>query len=161
MSLDRRIETARLVLEPVPLAAAAALVDGRAVPGLLAAPGWPHADTLDGLRMDLEQGEEARTGWFITLRGSGEVIGDCGWRGGPDEDGEAEIGYGLAAPYRGLGYGAEAVEGLIGWCREQPGARRLSATVLPDNAPSRRLLERLGFRPDGLTGDSLRYVLPW
>lgn len=159
MSADRRLHTERLILDPIPLAVAQALIAGRPVPSLRAGPGWPGADTFGGLRLDAALGDEERTGWFILLRSTGEVIGDCGWRGGPDFRGEAEIGYGLAAPYRGRRYGSEAVAALVAWCRGQPGVRRLSARVLPDNTPSRRLLAGLGFRPDGADGEHLRYVL--
>lgn len=157
---DRRIDTPRLTLDPVPLGAAYALLRGQPVRGLRAAPGWPQADTLAGLGLDVALGDPARTGWFIRLRTDGAVIGDCGWRGGPDPNGEAELGYGLAAPFRGQGYGAEAVGGLAGWCAAQPGVRRLVARVLPANVPSRRVLIRLGFVLDGPDGEYLRYYLP-
>ncbi|MEP6463844.1 MAG: GNAT family N-acetyltransferase [Frankiaceae bacterium] len=157
---SRRIETARLVLEPIPLATAQALVAGRSVPGLIAGSGWPKPDTLDGMAMDVAADDEHRTGWLIVLRDTGEVIGDCGWRGGPDAAGDAEVGYGLAAPFRGQGYGTEALAGLVRWCSWQPGLRRLVAEVLPGNTPSRRLLEGAGFVLLGSVDGHLRYVRP-
>ena len=57
----------------------------------------------------------------------------------------AEIGYGLAAPYRGQGLGAELVGLLTAWVLDQPGATRVVAEVLADNLPSRRALERNGY----------------
>lgn len=152
------------MLEPIPPASAAALLAGAPVPGLIAAAGWPQPDTLDGLAMDLAieaaPGEPSRTGWFIVLRASGEVIGDCGWRGGPDSDGAVEIGYGLAGPSRAQGYGTEAVGALLRWCTAQPGVRQVVAEVLPGNDPSRALLERLGFVLAGGDGEYLRYGYP-
>lgn len=130
------------------------------MPGLVAGAGWPQPDTLAGLAMDVAAGEQSRTGWFIVLRSSGEVFGDCGWRGGPDAAGEAEIGYGLAAPWRGHGYGTEAIGGLLRWCTAQPGVRRLVAGVMAGNEPSRRLLARLGFEPAGVEGGYQRYAYP-
>jgi ribosomal-protein-alanine N-acetyltransferase len=153
----RVLRTPRLRLEPIPLPVAAALVEGRDA-GLLAGVGWPHADSLDGLRMDLALGDPERTGWFVVLRETGEVIGECGWRGGPDPAGEAEIGYGLAAPYRGRGLGAEAVGALVDWCLAQPGVDRLTARVLPGNVASRRVLERLDFLEAGSEDGQVRYV---
>ena len=154
----RRIETARLVLEPIPLASARALLGGCPVTGLVAAPGWPSADTLHGLALDVATEDPSRTGWFVTLAGTGQVIGDCGWRGGPDCNGDAELGYGLAAPFRGFGYGTEAVGGMVRWCATQPGVLRLIAEVRPGNTPSRRLLERLGFALIEAGGEHLRYA---
>lgn len=155
---DRALSTPRLVLTPIALETAAALVAGTES-DLLHGRGWPHEDTLSGLRMDLANGRADETGWFISLRDTGEVIGDCGWRGGPDADGSAEIGYGLAAPYRGRGYGTEAVRALVDWAVRQPGVRRLTADVLEHNTPSRRLLERLGFVVRETVPPYVRYVL--
>lgn len=154
----RELATPRLVLTPIALETAAALVDGRES-GLRHGRGWPHEDTLSGLRMDLAGGRPEATGWFVSLRDTGEVIGDCGWRGGPDAAGSAEIGYGLAAPYRGAGYGTEAVGALVGWAVRQPGVRQLTAEVLEHNTPSRRLLERLGFTALAPAPPYVRYAL--
>ena len=64
------ISTPRLVLVPVAPETAAAIVAGD-LTGIAAGSGWPHADTLDGLRMG--------GGWLVTL--DGVVIGDCGTHG--------------------------------------------------------------------------------
>jgi len=87
----------------------------------------------------------------VTLRDGptpGAVIGECGWKGGPDPEGSAEIGYGLAPPWREQGYGTEAVGAFAGWALRQPGCYRLLAEVHEGNAASRRLVERLGFTLD-------------
>jgi RimJ/RimL family protein N-acetyltransferase len=114
------------------------------------APGYPHADTADGLGMWVEHGGPDDGGWFVTLAADGRVIGDCGTAGPPDDEGRQEIGYGLAAPFRGQGLGTEAVRLMADWLAEQPGIRSLTADVEVGNDASRRLLERLGFR---LTGE--------
>ena len=92
------LQTARLRLEPVPGEVARAIVAGEE-PGLVVADGWPHEDTADGLAMAIESGYPP--GWLI--RADGVVIGDCGIHGPVDAAGCVEIGYGLAAPYRGRG----------------------------------------------------------
>lgn len=142
------IVTERLLLVPLRLDVARRVVAGD-LSGIRAATGWPHADTLDALRGFAEHGSPGETGgWLVTLRNDGTVIGDCGWHGGADESGTAEIGYGLAAPYRGQRYGVEAVAGMVDWSLRQPRVRRLVAETLADNLPSRRILERLGFTID-------------
>jgi RimJ/RimL family protein N-acetyltransferase len=136
--------TERLVLLPQTLDSARALLAGEDT-GLLLADGYPHADTFDALRMFVEHGEtEQDGGWFVTLT-DGRVIGDCGTLGWTDEHGRVEIGYGLAAPYRGRGYGTEAVRVLAHWVAAQPGVTAVTASVEVGNVASRRLLERLGF----------------
>ena len=136
-----RIATARLVLAPVSQDLASAVVAGD-VSTLAAGEGWPHADTLDGLRMALAHGHAP--GWLVTLEGV--VIGDCGTHGEPDATGDVELGYGLAEPYRGCGYGTEVVIGLSSWLLGQSEVRRVVARrVAVENTPSRRALERAGF----------------
>jgi [ribosomal protein S5]-alanine N-acetyltransferase len=82
--------------------------------------------------------------WLVTL--DGVVIGDCGTVGLVDAAGEIEIGYGLAAEHRAVGFGSELVVGLSDWLLTQSDVRRVVARgVLADNTPSRRALERAGF----------------
>jgi RimJ/RimL family protein N-acetyltransferase len=57
-----------------------------------------------------------------------------------------EVGYIFAPEYGGQGYATEAVRALLDLAFEDLGARRVVARVDARNAPSRRLLERLGLR---------------
>lgn len=148
----------RLVLVRQTREAVLALLEGRDC-GLPLAEGYPHADTLDGLRLGVEHGEpdwSQQGGWFVTLKEDGRVIGDCGTHGGVDDEGRVEIGYSLAAPWRGRGLGTEAVTALVDWVAGQPGVRVVEASVQVGNQASRRLLERLGFT---LTGERDRQWL--
>jgi RimJ/RimL family protein N-acetyltransferase len=140
------------VLRPVPPALGGALLAGD-LSGVAAGEGWPHADTVDGLRAALREGAPF---WLVTL--DGVAIGDCGAVGPPDAAGGVEIGYGLAAPYRGRGFGTELVERLSAWLLEQPHVARVTAEVLRDNLPSRRALERAGFTIDRCGGEYVRYA---
>jgi RimJ/RimL family protein N-acetyltransferase len=143
-----RITTERLVLLPQTLAAARALLAGEET-GLMLADGYPHADTFDALRMFVENGStDDDGGWFVTLA-DGRVIGDCGTLGWTDQDGRVEIGYGLAAPYRGKGYGTEAARALADWVAARPDVTGVTASVEIGNVASRRLLEKLGFSLSG------------
>ncbi|HEV2590253.1 MAG TPA: GNAT family N-acetyltransferase [Gaiellaceae bacterium] len=118
--------------------------------------GWPHDDTLDGLRMGLAQGHVVA--WLATL--DGVVIGDCGTHGEPDESGDVELGYGLAAPYRGRGYGTEVVVGLSQWLLAQDGVQRVVARrVCVANMASRRALERAGFTQETADEEHAWYAL--
>ncbi len=72
----------------------------------------------------------------------GLLIGECGTKGGPDPDGTVEIGYGLAAPWCGRGYGRELVAGLSAWLLDRHGAAHtIVAEVRADNLPSPWALE--------------------
>ena len=149
------LRTERLVLVPQTIDVARAMLAG-ADPGLPLAPGYPHADSLDALRMHVEHGGPDDGGWFITLVEDGRVVGDCGTYGPPDSDGQVEIGYGLAAPSRRQGIGTEAVGCLVGWLLGEPGVRVVKASVEVGNEPSRRLLVGLGF---ALVGEADRLWL--
>jgi len=144
------LPTARLRLVPLTAAMARAILagdlSGLAAAGLTAAEGWPHEDTADGLGMAVKT--EHPPGWLITTGGA--IIGDIGTHGPVDEAGRAEIGYGLAAPSRGQGYGSEAVAAVTAWLLSQPGVRQVRAHTLTSNAPSRRVLEKAGFTYVGL-----------
>jgi ribosomal-protein-alanine N-acetyltransferase len=123
------------------------------------APGWPHDDSMDGIRIEAEHARsDDETGFLAVLVETGQVVGEGGWKGGPDAAGEVEIGYGLAAPQRGRGLGTELVALLASWALAQPGVRQVVAEVLVGNLPSRKALERNGFVVTGQTGDTLRLV---
>jgi RimJ/RimL family protein N-acetyltransferase len=147
------IYTPRLELRPVTADLAAAIIAGD-TSTLTTGDGWPHEDTLDGLG-GVAHGADA---WLVTL--DGVVIGDCGTHGPVDPDGDIELGYGLAVPYRGRGFGNEIAAGLTGHLRGLPGVRRVVANeVLADNIPSRRALENAGFRCVRETDDLCWYAL--
>jgi RimJ/RimL family protein N-acetyltransferase len=154
--LQEQIETRRLVLVPLSVEIADAIIAGD-LSVVESAEGWPHADTLDALRMAVKT-DAAWPVWLVTL--DGLVIGDCGTVGPLDRAGDIEIGFGLAAEHRGVGYGTELVEALSQWLLRQPGVRRVVAReVLADNAPSRRALERAGFSLEELEGGLVSYAL--
>lgn len=134
-------------LRPVTHDLARAVVAGESLGDLPRAHDWPHADTFDALRPLAEHPEHTGPGTFLVLL-DGKVVGDCGWFGPPDAEGEVEIGYGLAPSVRGRGLGTEAVRALLAWVRQQ-GAVRVRAEVLPGNEASLRLLRRLGFEVVG------------
>jgi RimJ/RimL family protein N-acetyltransferase len=138
------LRTARLRLEPVTPEAARAIVAGD-LSGLTAGDGWPHEDTISGLSQAIESGSPA--GWLVVAGDA--VIGDCGTHGSADATGSVEIGYGLAAPYRGRGYGTETVAAITGWLLAQPEVIRVRARTAAGNLPSRRVLEKAGFRIAG------------
>ena len=144
------LTTARLRLEPVTTELARAVLAGDAsaltAAGLTPAEGWPHEDTADGLGMIVKTG--AALSWLVVADGA--VIGDCGLHGAVDEAGGVEIGYGLAAPSRGQGYGSEVVAAITGWLLAQPEVRQVRACTLTGNLPSRRVLEKAGFAYTGI-----------
>ena len=88
------------------------------------------------------------------------VIGDCGTHGPPDSSGCVEIGYGLAAPYRGQGFGSEAVAAITTWLLGQPDVRQIRACTSAGNMASRRVLEKSGYRLTAQENDEVTYERP-
>jgi ribosomal-protein-alanine N-acetyltransferase len=85
--------------------------------------------------------------WLADARHRRLLVGSAGFHGPPEPDGTVELGYGIAASERRLGYATEAAEGLTRWALGRPGVTRVVArAVLADNEPSLRVLERLGYR---------------
>ena len=118
--------------------------------GWCAGPGWPHDDSADALRPHAEHGDPDRDAdvWLVV---DGEtVVGDLGLAGPPDDDGDQEIGYGLAAPARGQGLATEAVAVLCTWLEQQDEVHRVVAEVevgndaVPAAAGAARLHSRAG-----------------
>ncbi len=92
----------------------------------------------------------AEPGWhqYVIETHDGAIVGDIGVNfGGPGER-QAELGYSLHPDHWGQGYAAEALARLIGHLFDDHGLHRLIAVTGADNARSRALLARLGFRQE-------------
>ncbi len=61
----------------------------------------------------------------------------------------ASLGYWMGAPYAGKGYMKRAVYAACLYGFDKQGLNRIDAACLPANEPSKRLLERVGFRHEG------------
>lgn len=83
--------------------------------------------------------------WLIVERGSQQGIGWISLRAGDGGRGTAEIGYSVVATHRGKGYAAEASRAIVDYAFEESDLRQLDACCVPANAASRRLLARIGF----------------
>ena len=112
---------------------------------------------------DIDSGAAAvlPTVWLAVRRADGRIVGDLGTHGPPGSEGCVEIGYSLAPSARGIGLGTAVVAALAGRLAAGPEIRRLTAITSAQNAASRRLLERQGFRITGLLPgtDEVRYTL--
>lgn len=93
-----------------------------------------------------------RPGWFqyAAERISDRVLlGDVAVRV-HDNRMQAEIGFTLAREHQGQGYATEAVRAVLDRLFRVQGMRRVTGECDARNEPSARLMERLGFRREGL-----------
>ena len=97
--------------------------------------------------------------WMIE-KTDGTHVGDLCFKG-LRENGIAEIGYGILEEYRRQGYAAEAVQAACRWAFRHAEVKSLEAETETENAASQRVLEKCGFRPNGIMGEEgPRFTLP-
>jgi RimJ/RimL family protein N-acetyltransferase len=106
--------------------------------------------------------------WLLrlaVLRATGEIVGYVNFHAPPDVTGMVEIGYTIIDEHRGHGYATEAARILWSYAATHPDVRTLRATVSPDNAASRHIIEAAGLvhvgeQIDEEDGLELVYELP-
>ncbi len=89
--------------------------------------------------------------WAVALRSTGRVIGQVYLAQlDPAEHLTCELGYILSPAYQGQGYGSEAAAALVAQALTAGGMHRVVAHCNPENTASWKLLEKIGFRREGL-----------
>jgi RimJ/RimL family protein N-acetyltransferase len=86
--------------------------------------------------------------YLVELKESLRAIGLCGLLR-RDYHPDVEIGYAFVPAGRGQGYAMESATAVLGLARAF-GVERLVAVTAPDNHASVRVLEKLGFRFEGM-----------
>ncbi|TAJ29889.1 GNAT family protein [Bosea sp. (in: a-proteobacteria)] len=71
------------------------------------------------------------------------------------------LGYWMGQRHAGKGHMSEAVRGALRFAFSELALHRVEAACLPNNEPSRRLLERVGFRHEGLARAYLKINGAW
>lgn len=153
--LETEIRTERLLLRPLAASDAPAierLAGDERVSRLTARLPHPYpagaAEAFIATALGQERGGAGR--WFAITRADGPdaLLGVIGLEA--DDDGTVEIGYWLGVPAWGQGLMSEAVPAVFAFARQwRPGAR-IAARTFPENVASQRVLEKAGFRRDGV-----------
>jgi len=85
----------------------------------------------------------------VMLKGSDEVIGDCGVILQVVEgEKHLEVGYHFRRDHWGQGYATEAARACTGLAFQSFGAEKVISLIRPENVPSRRVAERTGMKPE-------------
>jgi ribosomal-protein-alanine N-acetyltransferase len=90
--------------------------------------------------------------WAITDQGD-NLIGTCGFHATSEPHKRCEIGYDLLPIHWGKGYMTEALQPVIDYLFREVGVVRVGAVIIPENAGSSRVVEKLGFTREGLLRD--------
>ncbi len=102
-----------------------------------------------------KQPEENKWEGLIIHSDTNTVIGDIGFKSGPNESGEINIGYSILSEYQGKGFATEATIGMVAWGLKQPGVEKIIATCSPDNDASIRVLQKAGLKQVREDSDSI------
>ena len=126
-----------------------AIADERIVRNLATAP-WPYrlADAEAFLMRD-RPADHAACLIFLRTEGAPCLVGGIGFGRTPEE--VLEFGYWIARPFWGQGFATEAGRALLANARDSLRLQRLVAGHFTDNPASGRVLQKLGFRPTGVT----------
>jgi len=96
--------------------------------------------------------------WMIELK-DGTHIGELCFKG-LDENGVAEIGYGISERYQNQGFASEAMQAIVTWTLKEPNVTTIVAETDASNIASQRVLKKCGFTSNGKMGqEGPRYVL--
>ena len=120
--------------------------------GVAAPHGWASEDggVLGRRARQIADGVDHR--WLLraaVTREAPGMVGRAGFHGPPDANGMVEIGYRIDPPHRRRGYGLECARLLVETAERLPGVSVVRASIAPDNTPSLRIAERLGFSQVG------------
>ena len=86
--------------------------------------------------------------FYIVDVETARIVGTCGFKSAPQE-GQVEIGYGVAAGWRGRGVATAAVRQMLDTAQHLAPGVAVVAMVNPENLPSTAVVQRLGFRAVG------------
>jgi RimJ/RimL family protein N-acetyltransferase len=150
-----QLETERLRLRP------AIETDAHFVLALLNDPGYLANIADRGVRGEAEAAEYIRSAQVfrygpdglgfnvVELTATGEPIGICGLVKRDTLD-HVDVGYALLEDHAGRGYAREAAAAALAHALGPLGLERVVAITSPENVGSRRVLEAIGMRYEGL-----------
>jgi ribosomal-protein-alanine N-acetyltransferase len=117
----------------------------------------PTADLAAAVEIVDKLAERFRTRsgirWGIAIRNDDKLVGTCGYNSLAVTRHRAEIGYDLRRTHWKRGLMSEALHAMCAFGFDALGLHKIEARVMIGNVDSDRLLQRLGFRVEGLLRD--------
>ena len=98
----------------------------------------------------LRGGVTGRFEWLLKAGDPPEAIGWISLRVNDRTPRVGEVGYSLVMDARGKGYASEALGAVIDEAFESAELDEIQACIIPENGPSRSVLDRTGFREERL-----------
>lgn len=155
MPFDVAIHTQRLLLRPLQASddqALMAIFGDPVVMRYWATPPWDSVAVAQAL-IATDQAAGADADWLrlgLVRRSDDRLLGTCTLFDHVPSSRRAEMGYALAREAWGQGLMHEALTALLDHGFERWKLNRVEADIDPRNTASARVLERLGFRAEGL-----------
>ncbi len=113
--------------------------------------GWKPHESIEETRALLSRFREEDETWAIELKETGKVIGSLGLHARKRPNFplpyNRELGYVLSEKYWGRGLMPEAAAAALAFAFGERNARAVIVSYFPFNLRSKRVIEKLGFRP--------------
>jgi len=122
--------------------------------------GWVEASVTRRIQ---EQSDEPRTAWLLAavLRDTGEVVGEGLLKITDRGRTQGEIGWGLDSRFAGRGLATEIGRAMLVLGFERLGLHRITAMCRVENTASRRVMDKLGMREEGILREHVRVRGEW
>lgn len=147
-----QLRAPRLLLRPLRLEDADAIVAYRSLPEVARFQSWDSFEPSDAASLIAEQTgivPDTPGAWLqlaLVLSESGAVIGDCGIHFQKDDSRLVELGITLAPTHQSRGLATEALGSVLEYVFGLLGKHRVTALIDADNHAAASLFRRLGFR---------------
>lgn len=144
------LETERLKLRQIQPSDLSAMHKMRTDPKIMQYMDTPVPASIEETKSKLGQEIESFVNgdsvyWAVVLKDSNEIIGGAGYWRIIKEHYRAEIGYQLLPEFWRKGFSTEALKTIIQFGFQKMSLHSIEANVNPDNIPSIKILEKLGF----------------
>ncbi len=158
-----QLETERLLLREFSLDDWPAVLRYQSNPLYLRYYEWESRDSenvrafiamLEGLQREIPR---TKFQLIVTLKATGELMGNCGIRLTHEGSHDANIGYELDPRFWRHGYGSEAASELVRFGFEDLGLQRIEADIVADNEGSAGVLMNAGMSLEGRLRNKLFY----
>ena len=167
VSPEFELLSSRLRLRRLRLSDAAAICAYRSLPEVARYQSWDSytpADADELIDRQLRVVPNTPGTWLqlaLTVKPTGELIGDCGIHFRQDEFQQVEFGITLAPMHQGQGFASEAVSALLDYIFGRLDKHRATALTDADNLAAARLFRGLGFRQEAHYIDHVWFKGAW
>jgi len=151
------LETQHLLLRPLEESDAASMHEAFGDPETMrfwdSLPSRDLAETTDRIRQSREASPTVHAAFAVTRREDSRMVGMVNYHARHPGNRRLAVGWIVAKLWWRQGIMREAMPALLAHCFDCLATHRIEARIEPENIPSARLAERLGFVREGLMRD--------